>query len=210
VAALARRSAGGARTLTVQRRAGRGARAAACNDGGPARMRGRAARSDGRPSHGARYGVAGGRQRRRDCGALPDDCRRLFTAYARGRSDCAPIGSIACGKFPVHARGRPTRSGAGARARDLSQHGRGSRVECVDVRVSRHHVDRLGPGLGSGRRGGRAQGSAARRRAGTRARHGVRDRRRCPRRGGPAAEDRGRREADALRPPCLSGAGSAR
>ena len=52
-----------------------------------------------------------------------------------------------------------------ARARDLSQHGRRSRAERVDVHLPRHHVDRIGPRLGDRRRDRRAQRTAARRRA---------------------------------------------
>src|SRR5258708_24438293 len=46
-----------------------------------------------------------------------------------------------------------------------------SRDECLDVHGAGRRVDRFGPGLCRGRGGGRAQGTAARRRAGAGARH---------------------------------------
>src|SRR5207253_2026108 len=60
------------------------------------------------------------------------------------------------------------------------------------------------------RRHRRAQRSAARRRPRPGAGHGLRDRRRCARRSGAAAKDRGGRTADGLRPSRVQSARSAR
>ena len=113
-------------------------------------------------------------------------------------------------ELPLHAERTDAGRGARARARDLSQHRRRPRAQRVDLHRARDHVNRIGPRLGCRRRARRAQGAAARRRAGPGARHGVRDRRRVARRGGSAEEDRSRREADGIRPPRLQGARPAR
>ena len=66
-------------------------------------------------------------------------------------------------------------------------HRGGPRPQRLDVHGSSDHVDGIRSGVGRGRRDGRAQGAASRRRAGAGARHGVRDRRAVTR-GGDARE----------------------
>ena len=136
----------------------------------------------------------------------------IVAAYWRLRragADRPAAGPRSRGELPLHAERRGAGSGAGPRARDLPEHRHRSRAQCVDVHRACDHVNRIRSRVGRRRRVGRAEGAAARRRAGAGARHGVRDRRRVAGRGDPAREDRSRREADGIRPPRLQGARSA-
>ena len=139
---------------------------------------------------------------------LPDHRRRLLAAARRQRAPAAPARPRPRRQLPLHAERRDAGGRTGPGPRDLPQHRGRPWAERVDVHGPRDHLHRLGSGLGGGRRPGRAQGAAARRRPRTRPRHGVRDRRGVARRGGAARQDRPGREADGLRPPRLQGARS--
>ena len=111
----------------------------------------------------------------------------IVAAYWRllhGREPSRRAPTSARRELPLHAHRRRPRRRARARAGDVSQHRRRSRPQRLDVHRARHRLDRLRSRLRHHRRHRRAEGTAARRRAGTGARHGLRDRRRrrAPRR----------------------------
>ena len=114
--------------------------------------------------------------------------------------------SGSCGELPLLAERRGARPREGSRPGDLSEHRRRSRAQRLHVHGAGHHLDRVGSRVCCGWSVGGAQGTAPRRRAGARARHGLRDRRRLPGGSDPAPEDRSRREADGIRSPRLQGA----
>ena len=136
----------------------------------------------------------------------------IVAAYGGCRREQEPVAPRRdlghAANYPVHVERRRSGSRARPRTRDLPEHRDRSWSQRVDVHGTRHHVDRLRSRVGGRGRAGRAQGAASRRRAGSGARHGLRDRRRIPRRSRIATQDRGGREVDGLRPPHLQGARS--